>query len=135
MQGILADVNLAGQFRSLLFILESEEWREIWTSLKLTVQSFPSLGLSWGASDHEIWFACQQNQLVLITANRNHDGPESLEAVIRSSNSKESLPVLTVADPDRLRTDRDYAELVAEKLLDYLLHVDDYRGTGRLYIP
>jgi hypothetical protein len=31
--------------------------------------------------------------------------------------------------------DRLYAEKVAERLLDYLMRIDDFRGAGRLYVP
>ncbi len=35
----------------------------------------------------------------------------------------------------RLMRERDYAERVAAQLLDYLLDLDNLRGTGRLYVP
>jgi hypothetical protein len=40
-----------------------------------------------------------------------------------------------VSDPQRLAHSRDYAERVAEQMLDYLFDVENYRGTGRLYLP
>jgi hypothetical protein len=72
---------------------------------------------------------------VLITANRNSDGSDSLDAMIRAESTAESLPVMTVSDPLELRNNRDYAERVIEQLLDYLLAIDRVRGTGRLYLP
>jgi hypothetical protein len=33
------------------------------------------------------------------------------------------------------RTDNSYVESVIEALYDYLLRIDDVRGTGRLYLP
>lgn len=81
---------------------------------------------------------CQHKELVLITANRNHDGEDSLEATIRRENTPHSLPVLTLADADRILFilfDPVYADHVAEKLLQYLLEIDLVRGTGRLYLP
>ena len=79
--------------------------------------------------------ARQDRQIVLLTANRNHDGPDSLEAVIRGDTNPASLPVFTIADADRVLTSREYAERVILKLLDYLLDLDAYRGTGRLFLP
>jgi len=49
----------------------------------------------------------------LIAGNRNDDGPDSLEAVIRDENQPDSLPVVTIANPDRMLNDRLYAEEVA----------------------
>ena len=43
--------------------------------------------------------------------------------------------VVTIADPDRLMRDRDYAERAAAQLLEYLLDLENLRGAGRLYIP
>jgi hypothetical protein len=58
-----------------------------------------------------------------------------LEATIRAENQPSSLPVITIADADRMLHDRLYAEKVAETLLDYLLRIDEVRGAGRLYVP
>jgi hypothetical protein len=71
----------------------------------------------------------------LITGNRNNDGPDSLEAVIRNENQADSLPVITISRPRRLLQDGRYAEEVAERILDYLIRIDDVRGTGRIYVP
>jgi hypothetical protein len=43
--------------------------------------------------------------------------------------------VLTIADPDRLMRDRDYAERTAVQLLEFLLDLENLRGAGRLYGP
>jgi hypothetical protein len=58
-----------------------------------------------------------------------------LEAVIQDENRPDSLPVVTLADADRVLKDRLYAEKVAERLLDYLMRIDEVRGVGRLYVP
>jgi len=47
----------------------------------------------------------------------------------------DALPVLTLADPDRIGRDTQYAESVAASLFDVLIDVDVLRGTGRLYLP
>lgn len=71
----------------------------------------------------------------MITANRSADASDSLEATIRDQAHAASLPVLTISDPDRIMTDRNYAERAAAQVLDYLLDIDKLRGVGRLYVP
>src|ERR1051325_4476650 len=39
------------------------------------------------------WQTCQQNQLCLVTDNRNADDPDSLETTIRSRNTASSFPL------------------------------------------
>jgi hypothetical protein len=135
MRGILADINVGKQRRAILAIWSSEYWRDLWEGLDLVVESFQGLGLTLNASDAVIWRTCQREQLVLITGNRNKDGPDSLEAVIRDENQPDSLPVVTIADTERVLQDWAYAEQVAERLLDYLIRIDELRGSGRLYAP
>jgi hypothetical protein len=135
MRGILADINVGRQQRALLSIWVSDAWRDVWNGLELVVESFPTLGLADDAPDAEIWRTCQARHLVLLTGNRNKDGPESLEAVIRSENHADSLPVVTIGDAERVLRDRLYAERVAERLLEYLMRIDEVRGVGRLYVP
>ncbi len=85
--------------------------------------------------DDELWRLCQREQIILLTANRNLSDSTSLEAVIRAENRPDCLPVFTVADADRVFESRDYVTRVAEKLLEYLLYIDNVRGTGRLFLP
>ena len=135
MRGLLADINAQGQVRLLQRICESETWREIWSYLNLPVHTLQELGLPDNASDAIIWRECQRRQLVLITANRNADAPDALEAIIRQENTFQSLPVITLADEERLRQEPSYALRAVEKLLDILFAIDDYRGAGRLFVP
>jgi hypothetical protein len=135
MRGILADINIGKQRRAILAIWASETWRDLWRALGLSVASFPSLGLSYDASDASIWATCQRESLVLMTGNRNKRGSSSLEAVIQRENRVDSLPIVTIADPRRVLSDRVYAELVAERLLEKLIAIDDFRGAGRIYVP
>jgi hypothetical protein len=135
MRGILADHNNAGQVARLVQCLQQEPWREIWADLNLHVPTFAALGLAAQTSDAVLWQTCQQHQLTLITNNRNGHGPDSLEATIRAHNTPASLPVFTLASPDRVLHDPAYRERVAERLLEYLIDMDKYRGTGRLYLP
>ncbi len=135
MRGILADINVGRHRDALLAIWSSDTWRGIWTELGLSVVTFPDLGLTYNSADTVIWRTCQTEKLVLITGNRNDEGPDSLESVIRNENQADSLPVITISRPKRLLHDRIYAESVAEGILEYLIRIDEVRGAGRLYVP
>jgi hypothetical protein len=133
--GLIADLNLEGHFRVLLRLLEEASRRELWSALGWTVATFESLGLPRTATDVAVWAACQQRQFVLFTGNRNDEGPDSLEAAIRELNKSDSLPVFTLGNLDRFMNSREYAERVADQLLEYAFDIDNFRGTGRLYLP
>lgn len=135
MTGILADANAIGQVEALVRAMRAEPWAEFWQALGLVLRRFDDLGLSPSASDREIWQRCQAERLVLVTDNRNDDSPESLGATIRQLGTAESLPVFTIANLRKLASDRVYAERVVASFYDYLLRIDEVRGTGRLYLP
>jgi hypothetical protein len=107
----------------------------LWRHFNLPLLNFQELGLHPRDSDAKIWQLCQQEQIILLTANRNADGPDSLEETIRTCNTPESLPVFTIADAEEFLQSKAYAERVVESFLDYLLDLDNVRGTGRLYLP
>jgi hypothetical protein len=119
----------------LVQLFRAESRREVWTYLGFTVATFQDLGLQPEDSDRVVWQRCQAEQLVLITTNRNDEGPDSLESTIRTLVIPSSLPVITLADAKRLLFDRSYADRTADKLLEYLFDLDQYYGAGRLYVP
>jgi hypothetical protein len=135
MPGIMADHNIEGHFEVLLRILRVDPWHEIWNELGFEIASFEDLGLSSDASDGDLWQACQSHDVLLVTANRNKDGSDSLEATIVERNRPSSLPVLTVSDADQILTSREYATRVVSQLLEFLFDLENIRGTGRLYLP
>ena len=136
MKGILADINIAGQVRILVeTFYGSEEWSGVWSSLGLTCQFFGHVGLDARTPDDVVWQTCQDNGLILITGNRNLDGPRSPEATIRERLKSDSLPVVTVSKPKSLGLNSGYTAQVGIRLLEYLLDIEFYRGTGRLYVP
>lgn len=92
MAAIMADHNIEGHFEVLLRIWTSDSWRSLWESLEIEIESFERLGLPYDTSDRHLWQMCQQHDILLITANRNDDGPSSLEATIRDLNNSSSLP-------------------------------------------
>jgi hypothetical protein len=134
MLGIMSDHNIEGHFRALVAIWKTDVWNDVWTQLHLAVESFASLEIPTNVSDAELWHVCQARELVLFTANRNDDGPDSLQATISRYNGETNLPVITIANPDQFNADRQYAAEVAERALEYLLEIENYRGTGRLYV-
>ena len=96
--------------------------------------TFGEIGLPLNVKDDVLWQTCQSRGLLLITHNRNHDGPDSLEAAIMSGGA-DSLPVLTLGDGDRLLSDAEYAERAAARLMEILLDLDRLLGCRRLYLP
>jgi hypothetical protein len=131
----MADNDIRGQFRRLVRILLSPTWGEVWEGLGIPIETFETLGLARNAPDALIWQTCQARQVVLVTGNRKGEGPDSLEVTIRSQNTPDSLPVITLSSPRRILKDRRYAEGVAEKLLECLLEIDIRRGAGRIWVP
>ena len=119
----------------LLRLLASAEWHALWTELAVRIESFASLGVPPNMPDADLWRLCQTQQIILITGNRNEEGPASLEATLQASNTPTSLPVLTLSEPQRVLSSRAYANRVVERLVEYLIDVENLRGTGRLYLP
>jgi hypothetical protein len=139
MTGVVADANFIGLLRILVRIVEQSEYAELWEKLSLRVAEFADLGLAPDAPDRVVWTRCQTLGLVLLTGNRNDDGPDSLQATIADSNTAASLPVFTVGTADRIMFERGYAERVAIDMLEYLIDLRDRAehllGSGRLYLP
>jgi hypothetical protein len=134
-KGILSDLDVRGQLNKLVHFLRDGEWQPLWDALHLQVFSFADHRLSDRESDARVWQVCQAEQIILVTGNRNRDGPDSLEATIREKNTDECLPVLTLVDPKRVMNSHSYAERVALRMLEYLLDMENLRGTGRLFLP
>ncbi len=135
MPRIMADHNVEGHLQVLLTIWSSSAWGDVWRGIGCDLESFERLGIAPDTSDTDLWEVCQTHEIVLLTGNRNAEGADSLEAAIASLGTARSLPVITIGDPDRLLRDRDYAQRVAAQVLEYLLDLENLRGTGRLYVP
>lgn len=133
--GILADVNIQGHVDFLMELVRSDEWIEFWQYLNIRYVTFADVGLRAETSDADIWQLCQGQGYVLITSNRNRESADSLESTIRAHGGRDSLPVLTLADAERVRHDRGYASRTVVSLLQTLLDIDAVRGAGRLYLP
>jgi hypothetical protein len=135
MPGLLADVHAVAHLELILRVCRSPAWREIWEALQTDTFTFADVGLPDDTTDADLWRFCQQHEMLLVTGNRNDEGSQSLEATIRQFNTPQSLPVLTIANMRWFRYDRKYIESAAERLLEILLELDRFRGTGRLYLP
>ena len=96
--------------------------------------TFREAGLSRDASDRLVWRYAQENPMMILTANRNMKGDDSLERVMREENTADSFPVLTIADIDRL-DEFNCRERCVERLVEIVLDVDNYMGAGGLFIP
>jgi len=132
---MVPDNDIEGHFEIVLGHLLSETWRELWSSLDIKIHSFETLGLERNLSDRTIWQTCQERQIILVTGNRNDDGPDSLEATMRDANTATSLPVFTFANLDRVLDNPAYADQVAEQLIDRLMNLENIRGAGRIWLP
>jgi Domain of unknown function (DUF5615) len=136
LRGILLDNHIGEEFFHLIereFV--SGEWTAWWRDLDLDVLDLDALNLPEDSPDDIIWHTCQREGLVLLTGNRNRDGDDSLEATIRRHSQPHSLPVITISDVRRFGKDSAYDARLARSLLAYLLDIDMFCGTGRLYVP
>ena len=135
MPDLLADVNFDGHFRRIEAIFTNEVNRGYWLALESSLRSFRELGWNPTLLDDEVWVRCQTTGMILVTANRDMDRPDSLEAMLRRRNRSDSLPVFTLSDAGRFLADDLYAHRVADRFLNYLDQSYRLLGAGRLYLP
>lgn len=128
---VLADYNLNRQAILISGSLVAGGWLDL-APIRLT--TFADVGLSADSNDRMVWRFAQTNGMLLLTANRNAKGKDSLEQVMREDNQPTSFPILTIGDPDRVN-ESDYRERCAERLVEIVIDIQDYRGAGRLFIP
>ena len=127
----LVDYNLDGYAPVFLGILTKRGWFEL---LAIRFVTLREAGLSMDTNDRILWRFAQSNQMMILTANRNMKGKDSLEQVIREENTKISFPVVTIGDLDRL-DEFDYREQCVNRMIEIVLDIDNYQGVGRLFIP
>lgn len=134
MLNLLADNNDAGHLDFLVRLIQSHD-PDVGQTLDVRLHTFESLQLPRDASDRLLWHTCQRADIILITANRNADGQDSLESIVQLETTNDTLPIITLANPERLMADRQYAEMVAERFLERLFDIEAYRGVGRIFLP
>ncbi|MBI3796131.1 MAG: ACP S-malonyltransferase [Deltaproteobacteria bacterium] len=128
---VLVDHNLKGQALVLWGTLAAEGWLGLFP---LRLVAFEEVGLPINSNDRAVWRFAQAKGMILLTGNRSRKGPDSLEQTIREENAVSSLPVITVASVARL-DERSYREQCASRLVEIVLDLNNYLGTGRLFIP
>jgi len=128
---VLLDHHMKKQGILLWSIMENAGWLKLIDIPKLT---FADIGMPIDAPDREIWRFAQEHQLILLTANRNDKGTDSLAQTIREENTPVSLPVLTIGVLDRMN-ESNHRKQCAEKILDIFMNIENYLGAGRIYIP
>lgn len=128
----LIDHNLKGHALVFFGAIASQGWLDV---VPIQFVTFDQMNLSSDSDDRRVWRLAQENQMILLTANRSMKGKDSLEQVMREENSSESLPVITVSNADRLLNDSEYRGRCVESLLEIVLDIDTYLGARRIFIP
>ncbi|MBW4682042.1 MAG: DUF5615 family PIN-like protein [Microcoleus vaginatus WJT46-NPBG5] len=128
----LIDHNLKGHALIFLGAIASQGWLDI---VPIQFVTFAQMKLPIDSDDRRVWQLAQENQMILLTANRSMKDKDSLEQVMREENTPTSLPVLTIGNADRLLNESEYRERCVERLIQIVLDIDDYRASRRIFIP
>ena len=120
----LIDHNLRGHAVILLGNLTASGWLDL---ISIRFIMFEEIGLSIDSDDRVVWRVAQANQMLLLTANRSMKGRNSLEQVMREENTPTSLPVVTIANIDRLLAEPEYRERCVNRLVVFLNNYKDRR--------
>lgn len=129
---ILADHDIEGQAKRVWDTLIAQGWHEL---VPLEMVMFVDVGLATTSPDRTVWRFAQYHGMILLTNNRNMKGHDSLAQTLREENRPISLPVVTIGDVERIRNEREYRERCVARLVEILLDLETYLGTGRLFIP
>jgi hypothetical protein len=128
---VLADYNLNRQAILMAGSLVAGGWLDL---APIQLKTFEDIGLPGDSNDRVVWRLTQTKGMLLLTANRNAKGEDSLEQVMREENQPTSFPIITIGDPDRVN-ESDYRERCVERLVEIVIDIQDYMGAGRLFIP
>ncbi|NER48310.1 MAG: ACP S-malonyltransferase [Symploca sp. SIO1A3] len=128
---VLVDYNLTGYVVLFQGTLAAEGWLDL---LSISFVTLKEAGLAADSDDRTIWRFAQSNRMLLLTANRNAKGENSLEQTIREESTSKSLPVITIGNLNRL-VEREYREQCSVRLADIVLSIENYLGVSRLFIP
>ena len=127
----LIDHNLIGELDLLTGALHATGWLLL---IEIQLITFSDANLPYDLDDRSLWRFAQERGMILLTENRNMDGPDSLEETMRRECEATSLPVLTISSRRRLG-DANYRRRCAEKLIEIVIDLERYRGVSRIYIP
>ena len=128
----LIDHNLNGHAIIFFGSIANQGWLDI---IPIRFVTFAQMELPIDSDDRVVWRLAQENQMILLTANRTMKGKDSLEQVMREENTSNSLPVITIGNADRLLNDWEYRERCVEGLIEIVLDINTYVGVSRLFIP
>jgi Domain of unknown function (DUF5615) len=106
-------------------------WLEL---MPIEFVTFREVGLPIDSSDRVVWRYAQAHQMLILTANRNMKGDDSLEQVMREENTEAAFPVVTIGSLERF-SEPEYRERCVERLIEIIVDIDQYKGVGRLFIP
>jgi predicted nuclease of predicted toxin-antitoxin system len=129
---VLVDHNLKGHALILLGSIASQGWLD---SVPIRFVTFEEIGLSIDSNDRVVWRLAQENQMILLTANRSMKDEDSLEQVMREENTPTSLPVVTIGNADRVLNDSIYRERCVDRLVEIVIYLGNYMGARRVFIP
>lgn len=131
MTTVLVDHDMEGHATILWGQLAADGWLDL---ISLELQTMRDVGLPRDSSDRTVWRLAQARGMLLLTNNRNARGSDALTTTINEESTPSSLPVLTVGNVERLGETR-YRRRCAVRLVEIVLYLDDYLGTGRIFIP
>ncbi|WP_013325185.1 hypothetical protein [Gloeothece verrucosa] len=121
----LIDHNLKGHALILFGAIASQGWLDL---VPIRFVTFAEMELSINSDDRVVWRLAQENQMILLTANRSMKGKDSLEQVMREENTSASLPVMTISNADRLLNDSQYRDRCVERLIEIVLDIAEVRS-------
>lgn len=128
----LIDHNLKGHALVFFGAIATQGWLDI---VPMQFVTFAEMDLSINSDDRTVWRLAQENQMILLTANRSMKGKDSLEQVMREENTPTSLPVVTIGNIERLLAEPDYRDRCVNRLVDIVVDIEDYQGARRIFIP
>lgn len=128
---VLFDNDISGHcdlFRGTVISTGWDEYRLI------EFITFTEAGLERDSLDRIVWRHCQSHGFLLLTGNRNQEDSDSLEQTIQEENTPDSLPVITISQPQRI-IEAEYRERCVHSLIEIILNLNNFLGSARLYIP
>ncbi len=137
MHGLLADENFQGHMPRLGQALRSLDLSDLLAEEAIRFESFRDHGLASGLDDRSLWNYCQDEGFVLLTYDKNNDGPNSLQATMEDSWIVGRLPVITVSNQNQFARDGAYAVRVASSIAEILFggREGEVLDWPRIFVP
>jgi len=126
---VLVDHNIEGYAVMMAGVLGNDGWLEM---IPISFVMFAEVSWAFNSSERIVWRLAQENQMILLTANRSREGEDSLEETIRNENTPTSLPVLTIGSVDRL-AESEYRKKCSLCLFDGILNLENFLGVSPIF--